>query len=121
MTLESRLAIHHLKTLKYNSNNLTLVSQEVIAMSLILCLVLAAGGFWYWTLIRGRRFVRASIYLMYMEHPDATPELCNKRALSVDTYAAQQLTPGALVHCQEMFGGIRVALVSEARLQGFNG
>lgn len=91
-------------------------------MSFILGLVLAGGGLWYWALIRGRRFVRAHVYLMYLDGAEgATPEICNRRALSVDTYAAKQLAPVALYHCQEVYGGIRIALVSEARLRGFSG
>lgn len=90
-------------------------------MPFILGVVFVFAAFWYWSLLRGRLLVRASTYLMHMERPDATPELCNRLALSVDLYAAKQLAPGALYHCREVFGGHQLALISEARLQGFIG
>jgi len=90
-------------------------------MVFILGLVLIFAAFWWWSMIRGRLFVRASTYLMYMTRPDATPELCNGVALSLDHFAAKELMPGALYHCRELFNGHQLALISEARLQGFRG
>lgn len=76
--------------------------------------------FWFFAL-RGRLTVRASRYLMALSQPDATPELANRLALSIDTYAAKQLLPETRYHLNEVFNGNRLALISEARLQGFSG
>jgi len=90
-------------------------------MTILIILALAFAAFWYWSLLRGRLLVRASAYLTHMKRPDATPELCNRLALSIDLYAAKELMPGSLFHCQELFNGRQLALISEARLQGFRG
>lgn len=90
-------------------------------MPFVLGLVIAFAAFWYWSMIRGRLLVRASTYLMSLERPDATPELANRLALSIDHYATKELMQGSLFHCQEVFNGRQLALISEARLRGFRG
>lgn len=71
--------------------------------------------------LRGRLIVQASTYLMALAQPYATPETANRTAHSIDTFAAMQLITGALHHSNELFNGSRLALISEARLQGFSG
>lgn len=90
-------------------------------MAILIIIALAFAAFWWWSMIRGRLLVRASTYLMHMTRPDATPELCNGLALSIDLHAAKELMPGSLYHCRELFNGHQLSLISEARLRGFRG
>lgn len=90
-------------------------------MPFILGVVFVFAAFWYWSLLRGRLLVRASTYLMHMERPGATPELCNKLAFSIDFYSTSRQTQSALHHARVAFGGHQLALISEARLRGFCG
>jgi hypothetical protein len=79
------------------------------------------GSVWFLTVLRGRLVVRASTYLMALSQEDATTISANRLASSIDTYAANQLRHGAMFHVNEVFNGSRLALISEARLRGFNG
>lgn len=72
-------------------------------------------------LLRGRLTVRASAYMLALSQQNATPELANKLAMSIDTYAARQLQSETSFHLNEFYNGNRVALISAARLHGFNG
>lgn len=89
-----------------------------VAMLTNACSFIALFGF---LVLRGRLTVRASSYLLAMSRPNATPELCNRLALSIDAYAAKQLLPETRYYLNEFFNGNRLALISEARLQGFMG
>lgn len=71
--------------------------------------------------LRGKLTVQASTYLLALAQHEATPEMANRTAQSIDTYAALQLIAGALHHSNEVFNGSRLALISEARLCGFRG
>lgn len=62
-------------------------------------------GLFGFFLLRGRLMVRASAYLKTMAQPESTPELANRTASSIDTYAAKRLLPGALHHSKEDFNG----------------
>jgi len=90
-------------------------------MPIIIGLVLAFAAFYWWTMLRAKLFVQASTYLLQLDISGLSPEHANRLALSIDLYAAKALTQGALCHCQELFCGKQLALISEARLRGFRG
>jgi len=68
----------------------------------------------------GKLTVRASTYLVLL-HSGSTQMDANRAALSIDTYAAKGLMLGALQHVASSYNGIRLALISDARLKGFLG
>lgn len=76
---------------------------------------------WFLLAKRGKITVRASTYIMALAQHDATPEIANRLAFSIDSYAAYQLRPAALYHLNEAYSGSRLAMISEARLRGFRG
>lgn len=76
---------------------------------------------WFIFALRGRLTVRASTYLMVLSQTGATRYSANKLALSIDSFAATHLRNAAMYHVNEVFGGSRLSLISEARLQGFLG
>lgn len=90
-------------------------------MPIIIVVVIIAGAVYVWSMFRAKLFIQASTFLMYMSRPDVTPEIANGIALSIDLFAAKELAPGARHHCQELFNGQQLALISEARLRGFRG
>lgn len=97
-----------------------LINKVAACLTTLLKPFAAIGTIWFFAL-RGRLTVRASTYLMALSQPNATPELCNRLALSIDTYAAKQLLPETRYHLNSVFNGNSLALISEARLQGFIG
>jgi len=90
------------------SNNLTHKAHEVRAL-------------WFLIVLRGRLLVRAATYIMALQQDGATTDSANRVASSIDSFAANKLRSWAMTHVYESFSGSRLALISEARLRGFNG
>lgn len=79
---------------------------------------LGAALFWYWTLNRGLRIIRAYMYLNHLEL-GMSPDEANLAANRIDSYGAIQFVPGAKSRINREYGGVRIAMLSDARLRGF--
>ena len=69
---------------------------------------------------RGRLTVRAAGYIIAIED-GATPYEANAFASSIDSFAATKRMPEVMTCVQQMYGGSKLALISEARLMGYRG
>lgn len=87
---------------------------------LLLAGLLIVGVWWHFKL-KGRRIARAYTYLMILERDGATIDGSHRVALSIDMFAANQLKPRTMLHVNEVFKGSHLALITEARSQGFRG
>lgn len=112
------------KTETIAENNITYATDHKTdteyVMLFILIAVMAVCAVWYYSMLRGRLTVRASTYLMLISEGNSEDH-ANKIALAVDLFAANQLKNGAMYHVNEVYGGRQLALIADARLQGFKG
>lgn len=89
-------------------------------MHIVILIILAIAGLWYFSMIRGRLSVRAAAYLLALEN-GASPQEANRFALSIDMYEAAKRKNEVMYCVQQVYGGSQLALISEARLMGFIG
>ncbi len=79
-----------------------------------------AVGAWYWTLRRGLLTVRAFMYLGMLS-AGISPVEANYRVFKVGYLAGSSVAPAAKSFVREYYGGKQLAMIAEARRQGFVG
>ncbi|MBW5861752.1 hypothetical protein H0I57_21175 [Yersinia enterocolitica] len=88
----------------------------VIAASVILIVLL----FGYIAIIRGRKSVRAYIYLIQRE-TGTDIETANQIAAHVTTQVAASYRSAAMRYCYQYHEGNQLMMIKDARKQGFTG
>jgi len=88
---------------------------------LIAVLAVAVIGVWRHFRLKERRIARAFTFLAILKRDGSTVDSSNRMALTIDMFAANQLKPRTTLHIDEVFNGNHLALISEARAQGFRG
>ncbi len=83
-------------------------------------MLIGAVGFWFFTLYRGRLFVRSYMYLMYLECGD-TVEFANDKVLNAGFLKASEFAQMAKAFSIEAYNGKRLPVIQEARTKGFLG
>lgn len=88
-------------------------------MEIILIVIVAAVAFWYYMMLRGRKAVRAYFYLCALD--DNIPEdEANGIASRIDLAAASRFQADTLNFVNSIYGGSQLAMISQARISGFN-
>lgn len=77
-------------------------------------------GLWFFTLYRGRLFVRAYMYLMMLEE-FGDLEKANECAMMLGYKDAARIAPSAKGFARQFFGGKQLPVMAEARRRGFRG
>jgi hypothetical protein len=98
-----------------------LLNNREAVMDALIIIILGAGAVWYWTLVKGRRTVRAYIYLGLIHRPDITPAEANGFVRRIGFLEATETAREAKSFIASAFGGKQLALLSYARQNGFQG
>ncbi|MCH2546756.1 MAG: hypothetical protein MK052_03985 [Alphaproteobacteria bacterium] len=85
-----------------------------------LTLILIAIGLWYWTLKRGMLTVKAFMYLDLLTK-SRTPEEANQFVSTMTAEETGILAPTVKQIVQQYYGGKQLALIAQARNEGFTG
>lgn len=81
------------------------------------CLLLVIVVFYY-AVIRGRKTVRAYVYLIQVEN-GMDLDMANAIAGNLSTASAGEYRSAALRHCREAFNGSQLEMIKAARNKGF--
>ena len=87
-------------------------------MELVILIIVAVVGLFIFTMSRGKKAVRAYVYLA-ARSDGATEEDANNMALRIDTHRASQLNSAMREFTHHCYGGKQLAMISDARLDGF--
>jgi len=82
--------------------------------------LLGVAALWLYTLHRGRRFVRAYMFLMYLLGGE-TPQQANHMVMRVGYFDAGDFARLAKAFSAEFYGGRQLPVIAEARSKGFKG
>lgn len=82
--------------------------------------IIAFAAVWYFFMTRARLLVRAFVFIDCVVQGN-TVEHANRLAARVDMHASNQLRGEAMLYVNGMFNGKQLALISHARLLGYNG
>lgn len=93
----------------------------MVVSILITVLVVAVIGVWRHFRLKERRIARAYTFLTILKRDGSTVDSSNRMALTIDMFAANQLKARTALHIDKVFNGKHLALISEARAQGFRG
>lgn len=83
-------------------------------------IVIGAIALWFYTLHRGRLFVRAYMYLMFLMGGES-PETANAKVQDVGYFSASKFAPLAKDFAAEFTEGKQLPVIAEARNKGFRG
>lgn len=84
-------------------------------------LVIGLAGLWFYTLYRGRLFVRAYMYLEGVNEFDMDENAANYMAQNIGYGKATMFAPRAKHYAQSQYGGKQLPIIAEARAKGFLG
>ncbi len=87
-------------------------------MESIVVIVMAAIGLFIFSMNRGKKAVRAYVYLA-ARNDGASEQDANDIALRIDTHRAGQLNGTMREFVKRCYGGQQLAMISDARLDGF--
>ena len=81
-------------------------------------IILCAGGVWFYTLYRGRLFVRAYMFLIGLED-GMDVDAANCFARSIGYLKATEYVPQAKFFANSLFNGRQLPVIALARAKGF--
>ncbi|MCD8566376.1 MAG: hypothetical protein LRY36_00290 [Alphaproteobacteria bacterium] len=82
--------------------------------------ILSAAAFWFYTIHRGRLFVRAYMYLLCLIGDD-TPEQANAVVMNIGYFEAAKFARRAKQFAADFYEGKQLPVIAEARARGFEG
>lgn len=83
-------------------------------------IVIGALALWFYTLHRGRLFVRAYMFLLGMDE-GMNEESANYMARNLGYMKATEFAPRAKHYASQRYGGKQLPVIAEARAKGFQG
>ena len=87
-------------------------------MEILFIVIITVLLFWYYMMLRGRKAIRAFIFLSEISEEKSESE-ANVIASRIDLFAASKLQPQMLNFVKTVYGGSQLTMISQARIHGF--
>ena len=84
-------------------------------------IIVGALALWFYTLHRGRLFVRAYMFIMGMTEHGMDESSANYLAQDIGYMKATEFAPRAKEYAKRLHGGKQLPVIAEARAKGFRG
>ena len=89
-------------------------------MEIVVVVIAVVIGLFVFSMSRGKKAVRAYVYLLSRSDGASEAE-ANLDASRIDTHRAGQLNDAMLMFNRQCYNGKQLAMISDARLDGFHG
>ncbi len=89
-------------------------------MEIVLFILIAVVAIFAFSIHRGKKAVQAYVYLAARTEGKSEFE-ANDMARRIDTHSASALNDSMRLFCLHCYGGKQLAMISSARIDGFNG
>ena len=87
-------------------------------MEILFWVVVIAAAFWYFMMLRGRKAVRAFVFLSEIIE-DKSEDEANITASRIDFFAASKVKHQMSNFVNTVYGGSQLTMISQARASGF--
>lgn len=87
-------------------------------MEILFWVIVIAAAFWYFMMLRGRKAVRAFVFLSEIIE-DKSEDEANITASRIDFFAASKVKHQMLNFVNTVYGGSQLTMISQARASGF--
>ena len=84
-------------------------------------IIIGAFALWFYTLYRGRLFVRAFMFIFGVTEGGMDEDSANYMAQNIGYLQATEFAPRAKHYAKMKYGGKQLPVIADARAKGFRG